>query len=67
MTGDVLTHAFWGPRKKSWGIEMTLISGLMRGAGRHTALMDLVGATPHIHAWILTIIFSSLPSDFSWV
>ncbi|KAK0233503.1 lipase/ esterase [Armillaria fumosa] len=59
MTGDVLTHAFWGPRKKSWGIEMTLISGLMRGAGRHTALMDL----PSIRLFMGLGGLAPLPSD----
>lgn len=42
MTGDVLSHHIWGPRKKSWGIEMTLITSFMRGAARHTALIDIV-------------------------
>ncbi len=42
MTGDALAHTIWGPRKKSWGIQMTLMSSLMRGAGQHTELMDVV-------------------------
>ncbi|KIY51988.1 alpha/beta-hydrolase, partial [Fistulina hepatica ATCC 64428] len=41
MTGDVLAHTIWGPRRKSWGIEMTLITSFMRGAGHHAALFDL--------------------------
>ncbi|KAF9041833.1 alpha/beta-hydrolase [Hymenopellis radicata] len=41
MTGDALSHTIWGPRKKSWGIQMTLMSSLMRGAGQHTELMDV--------------------------
>ncbi|KAF8911756.1 Alpha/Beta hydrolase protein [Mucidula mucida] len=41
MTGDALAHTIWGPRKKSWGIQMTLMSSLMRGAGKHTELMDV--------------------------
>ena len=42
VTGDVLSHHVWGPRKKSWGIEMTIVSSLMRGAGRHSTLVDIV-------------------------
>ncbi|KAJ7675354.1 Alpha/Beta hydrolase protein [Mycena rosella] len=37
MTGAVIAHGVWGPRRKSWGIEMTLITSFMRGAGRHSA------------------------------
>ncbi len=42
MTGDAIVHTVWGPRKKSWGIQMTLMSSLMRNAGQHTDLMDIV-------------------------
>ncbi|KAG6919026.1 hypothetical protein DXG01_009736 [Tephrocybe rancida] len=41
VTGDVLSHHVWGPRKKSWGIEMTIVSSIMRGAGRHSSLVDI--------------------------
>ncbi|KIM88920.1 hypothetical protein PILCRDRAFT_813921 [Piloderma croceum F 1598] len=41
IAGDLLSHSIWGPRKKSWGIEMTLISSLMRDVGRHSALVDI--------------------------
>ncbi|KAJ7492363.1 Alpha/Beta hydrolase protein [Mycena latifolia] len=41
MTGAVISHNIWGPRRKSWGIEMTLITSFMRGAGRHSALVDI--------------------------
>ncbi|KAJ7786580.1 Alpha/Beta hydrolase protein [Mycena metata] len=41
MTGAVISHSIWGPRRKSWGIEMTLITSFMRGAGRHSALVDI--------------------------
>ncbi|KAG5636600.1 hypothetical protein H0H81_007540, partial [Sphagnurus paluster] len=41
ITGDVLSHHMWGPRKKSWGIEMTIVSSIMRGAGRHSSLVDI--------------------------
>lgn len=42
IAGDALSHTIWGPRKKSWGIQMTLITSLMRDLGRHTALVDIV-------------------------
>ncbi|KAG6837313.1 hypothetical protein H0H93_011408 [Arthromyces matolae] len=41
ITGDVLSHHLWGPRKKSWGIEMTIVSSIMRGAGRHSSFVDI--------------------------
>ncbi|KAJ7170138.1 Alpha/Beta hydrolase protein [Mycena filopes] len=41
MTGAVISHNIWGPRRKSWGIEMTLITSFMRGAGTHSALVDI--------------------------
>jgi hypothetical protein len=42
VTTDVLSHHIWGPRRKSWGIEMTILSSLFRNAGRHSALVDIV-------------------------
>ena len=39
---DVMSHYIWGPRRPSWGIEMTLISSLMRNTNRHTQLADIV-------------------------
>lgn len=41
IAGDVVSHSIWGPRRKLWGIEMTLISSLMRDVGRHSALVDI--------------------------
>ncbi|KAJ7597390.1 Alpha/Beta hydrolase protein [Mycena floridula] len=41
LAGEVVYHHIWGPRKRSWGIEMTLITSLMRGAGRHSHLVDI--------------------------
>ncbi|KAL0068594.1 hypothetical protein AAF712_004309 [Marasmius tenuissimus] len=38
---DLASYQIWGPRKKSWGLEMTVINSLMRGAGRHSALVDI--------------------------
>lgn len=41
VTSDVLSHHIWGPRRQSWGIEMTIVSSLIRGAERHSALVDI--------------------------
>ncbi|KAF9270689.1 alpha/beta-hydrolase [Marasmius fiardii PR-910] len=41
LTLDLLSYQIWGPRKKSWGLEMTIINSLMRDAGRHSALVDI--------------------------
>ncbi|KAF7311142.1 Methionine aminopeptidase 2 [Mycena chlorophos] len=41
MCGAVLAHNIYGPRRPSWGIEMTLITSFMRGAGQHSALVDI--------------------------
>ncbi|EUC57357.1 lipase/esterase from carbohydrate esterase family CE10 protein, putative [Rhizoctonia solani AG-3 Rhs1AP] len=38
---DFALHHTRGPRKKSWGIEMTLITSFMRGVARHTRLADI--------------------------
>ncbi|TFK67355.1 alpha/beta-hydrolase [Pluteus cervinus] len=42
IASDVLSHHIRGPRRKSWGIEMTVISAFMRGLAPHSALVDLV-------------------------
>lgn len=41
LTTDVLSHHIWGPRKKSWGIEMTIATSLIRGTSRHIGLVDI--------------------------
>lgn len=41
ITSDVLSHHIWGPRRKTWGIEMTIITSLLRGADRHSAFVDI--------------------------
>ncbi|KAF5368407.1 hypothetical protein D9758_002167 [Tetrapyrgos nigripes] len=59
VTADIILHKLRGPKRKSWGIEMTVINSLMRGAGRHSALVDL--AT--IRLLISLIGLVPLPSD----
>ncbi|KAF7307197.1 Methionine aminopeptidase 2 [Mycena indigotica] len=41
MVGAVIAHNIYGPRRPSWGIEMTLITSFMRNAGQHSALVDI--------------------------
>ncbi|KAJ3789275.1 Alpha/Beta hydrolase protein [Lentinula aff. detonsa] len=41
LTGAILAHQIWGPKKKSWGIEMTILNSLMRGVNRHSYLVDI--------------------------
>ena len=45
VAGDVVSHQIWGPRKKSWSLPMTILAGVMRGAGRHSNLVDIVRFT----------------------
>ncbi|KAL1740797.1 Alpha/Beta hydrolase protein [Schizophyllum fasciatum] len=41
LAHEMVRYTLWGPRKPSWGIEMTLINALMRGAAQHSALVDI--------------------------
>ncbi|KAJ8488129.1 hypothetical protein ONZ51_g3753 [Trametes cubensis] len=41
LAADVLSHHLWGPPRKSWGIEMTLLSSMMRGVSRYSHLTDI--------------------------
>ncbi|EJU02599.1 hypothetical protein DACRYDRAFT_78439 [Dacryopinax primogenitus] len=41
VAGDVLRHQLWGPKKKSWGVRMTVLSAFMRGVGKYSALGNL--------------------------
>ncbi|KAG0702728.1 Alpha/Beta hydrolase protein [Suillus ampliporus] len=38
---DVISHHVWGPRRKSWGIQMTILTSIMRDVSRHSALADI--------------------------
>ena len=42
LAADVVAHQVWGPRRKSWGIEMTLLSSMMRDVSRYSHLTDIV-------------------------
>ncbi|OJT04454.1 Esterase [Trametes pubescens] len=41
LAADALSHHLWGPPRKSWGIEMTLLSSMMRGVSRYSHLTDI--------------------------
>ncbi|KAH7923234.1 alpha/beta-hydrolase [Leucogyrophana mollusca] len=41
LARDILSHHILGPRRKTWGIEMTIITSLMRDVSRHSALADI--------------------------
>ncbi|KIJ66190.1 hypothetical protein HYDPIDRAFT_26560 [Hydnomerulius pinastri MD-312] len=41
LTRDIIVHHIWGPRRRTWGIEMTIISSMMRDVSRHSALADI--------------------------
>ncbi|KLO20071.1 lipase/ esterase [Schizopora paradoxa] len=41
LAGEVFVHQVWGPRKPSWGIEMTVITTIMRGAGKYSEIASL--------------------------
>ncbi|EGO03683.1 hypothetical protein SERLA73DRAFT_175262 [Serpula lacrymans var. lacrymans S7.3] len=56
---DILSHHLWGPRRKSWGIEMTIISSVMRDVAQHAALADI--ATVRIFLGLTGLV--PLPSD----
>jgi hypothetical protein len=42
LAGDVISHGVYGPPRKTWGIEMTIISCMMRDLNRHSHLVDIV-------------------------
>lgn len=64
VTGDVLSHHVWGPRKKSWGIEMTIVSSLMRGAGRHSTLVDIVSCPLYSSAHLEFFLLDYYPNAY---
>ncbi|KZT62653.1 hypothetical protein CALCODRAFT_505425 [Calocera cornea HHB12733] len=41
VAGDVLRHQLYGPKKKSWGLQMTVLSAVMRGMGKYEGLGNL--------------------------
>jgi hypothetical protein len=46
VASDVVSHQIWGPRKRSWSLPMTILAGIMRNAGRHSNLVDIVRLSP---------------------
>ncbi|KAG6335094.1 hypothetical protein ID866_4003 [Astraeus odoratus] len=41
LARDIFSYHIWGPRRRTWGIEMTILSSLMRDVSRHSALADI--------------------------
>ncbi|KAG9314143.1 Alpha/Beta hydrolase protein [Chiua virens] len=41
LAWDILTHHIWGPRRRTWGIEMTVMNSVMRDVSRHSSLADI--------------------------
>ncbi|TCD68296.1 hypothetical protein EIP91_011155 [Steccherinum ochraceum] len=41
VLGAVVSHNVYGPPKKSWGIEMSILSSIMRDTSRHSHLTDV--------------------------
>ncbi|EMD42189.1 hypothetical protein CERSUDRAFT_147812 [Gelatoporia subvermispora B] len=39
---DLLASKIWGPPKKSWGVEMTILWSIMKDVGQHSHLADIV-------------------------
>lgn len=62
---DVVSHQIWGPRKKSWSLPMTILAGIMRDAGRHSNLVDIVRLVP-FPPFNVAYSFSRLPYGCSW-
>ena len=71
---DVVSHQIWGPRKKSWGLPMTILAGIMRNAGRHSNLVDIVrvsfpfpvGRSAVLSVLTFLVLFLRPPYDCSW-
>ncbi|KAF5323605.1 hypothetical protein D9611_005577 [Ephemerocybe angulata] len=41
ITSELVSHTLWGPRRKTWGIEMTLVTSLVREMERHADLATI--------------------------
>ncbi|KAL5535649.1 hypothetical protein ACEPAF_3743 [Sanghuangporus sanghuang] len=54
-----LIHCLWGPKRKSWGWEMTFVTSVMQNASDHTHLADL----PTLRRLINISGYTPLPSD----
>ncbi|KDQ15740.1 hypothetical protein BOTBODRAFT_65401 [Botryobasidium botryosum FD-172 SS1] len=39
--GALASHHIWGPRKASWGWEMSIVTSFTRGLGKHTHLTNV--------------------------
>ncbi|KAG6380959.1 Alpha/Beta hydrolase protein [Boletus reticuloceps] len=41
LARDIIVYHIWGPRRRTWGIEMTVINSVMRDVSRHSSLADI--------------------------
>ncbi|KAI9570347.1 Alpha/Beta hydrolase protein [Boletus coccyginus] len=41
LARDIIVYHIWGPRRRTWGIEMTMINSMMRDVSRHSSLADI--------------------------
>ncbi|KIL60784.1 hypothetical protein M378DRAFT_130353 [Amanita muscaria Koide BX008] len=41
VASEIITHYIHGPRRNTWGIEMTIVTSIIRGAARHSALVNI--------------------------
>ncbi|KAH6917059.1 esterase [Coprinopsis sp. MPI-PUGE-AT-0042] len=59
VTSEILSHKIWGPRRKSWGIEMTIVTSLLREIEVHADLVDI----ELVRMMMSLTGFAPLPSD----
>ncbi|CED83520.1 Arylacetamide deacetylase [Phaffia rhodozyma] len=59
LATELATHTIYGPRKKSWGLEMTIITSMMRDVGAHSHLADI----PFIRGLVSLSTLAPLPSS----
>ncbi|KAI0692948.1 Alpha/Beta hydrolase protein [Cytidiella melzeri] len=59
LVAAVVSHHMHGPQRKSWGIEMTVLTSIMRDVNRHTHLADL----PMIRMFMSLSGLVPVPSD----
>lgn len=53
LVSAVVSHHIRGPPKKSWGIEMTILTCIMRDVNQHSYLADIVSSPPPTHVSFL--------------
>ena len=54
VVAALVSHSIRGPPKKSWGIEMTFMTCMMRDLSRHSHLADIVSRVLDVSCLNLT-------------